>query len=73
MQFTIPVCPLIGRVFLTMAFICDYRENPFEGLMNDAPMFSLCRTIEAGLRQMTGDADLPEPVKPVDGILMRAA
>ena len=41
MQFTIPVCPLIGRVFLTMAFIGDYKENPFEGLMNDEPMFIL--------------------------------
>ena len=67
---TVPVSVLIGWVFSTMELIGDYSENPFEGLTNDVPMFSMCRTIEADLRQMIGDPDLPEPVKAVDGILM---
>lgn len=67
---TIPVSVLIGWVFGTMELIGDYSENPFEGLTNDVPMFSMCRSIEADLRQMIGDTDLPDPVKPVDGILM---
>jgi ion channel-forming bestrophin family protein len=66
----VPVSVLICWVFVTMEMIGDYSENPFEGLTNDIPMFSMCRTIEADLRQMIGDTDLPEPVKPVDGILM---
>ena len=66
----IPVSVLIGWVFGTMELIGDYSENPFEGLTNDVPMFSMCRTIEADMRQMIGDTDLPDPVKPVDGILM---
>lgn len=67
---TIPVSVLIGWVFGTMELIGDYSENPFEGLTNDIPMFAMCRGIEADLRQMIGDTDLPEPVKAVDGILM---
>lgn len=67
---TVPVSILISWVFITMELIGDYSENPFEGLMNDIPMFTMCRTIEADLRQMMGDADVPAPVQPVDGILM---
>ncbi len=67
---TIPVSVLISWVFVTMELIGDYSENPFEGLMNDIPMFTMARGIETDLRQMMGDTDLPEAPKPVDGILM---
>lgn len=67
---TIPLSLLVGWVFATMELVGDYSENPFEGLTNDVPMFSMCRTIEADLRQMIGDTELPEVVRPVDGILM---
>jgi ion channel-forming bestrophin family protein len=67
---TIPISVLISWVFVTMELIGDYSENPFEGLMNDVPMFTMCRGIETDLRQMIGDTDLPAPVQPVDGILM---
>lgn len=67
---TIPVSVLISWVFVTMELIGDYSENPFEGLMNDVPMFTMARGIETDLRQMIGDTELPETPKPVDGILM---
>ena len=67
---TIPVSVLISWVFVTMELIGDYSENPFEGLMNDIPMFTMARGIETDLRQMIGDTGLPEVPKPVDGILM---
>lgn len=67
---TIPISVLISWVFVTMELIGDYSENPFEGLMNDIPMFTMARGIETDLRQMIGDTDLPEAPKPVDGILM---
>jgi len=45
-------------------------KNPFENSPNDTPMTSLCATIEIDLRQMLGETELPEPVKPEKGILM---
>lgn len=67
---TIPVSVLISWVFVTMELIGDYSENPFEGLMNDIPMFTMARGIETDLRQMMGDPELPAAPQPVDGILM---
>ncbi|UCH28689.1 MAG: hypothetical protein JSV06_10480 [Myxococcales bacterium] len=45
-------------------------KNPFENLDNDTPMTALCRTIEIDLRQQIGETDLPDPIEPVDGVLM---
>jgi ion channel-forming bestrophin family protein len=45
-------------------------KNPFEGLPNDTPMTAICRTIEIDLREQLGETDLPEPLKPVNGVLM---
>jgi putative membrane protein len=30
----------------------------------------LCRTIEIDLRQQLGETEIPEPLEPVDGVLM---
>ena len=53
-----------------MELVGDYSENPFEGLGNDIPMLSLCRTIEIDLLEMLGETDLPEPIKPINDVLM---
>ena len=45
-------------------------NDPFENEPNDTPMTALCRTIEIDLRQMLGERDLPDPLEPVDGVLM---
>ena len=67
---SVPFTILIGWVFVMMELVGDYSENPFEGLGNDIPMLSLCRTIEIDLKQMLGEADLPAPVKAKNGVLM---
>lgn len=67
---SIPFVALIGWVFVMMELIGDYSENPFEGLGNDIPMLSLCRTIEIDLREMLGETDLPPAIKPVNNVLM---
>ena len=67
---TIPFTVLIGWIYIMMELIGDYSENPFEGLGNDIPMFSLCRVIEIDLLEMLGETDLPPKVQPVDGVLM---
>jgi putative membrane protein len=67
----IPFSIIIGWIYLVMELVGDYSENPFEGLANDVPMLSMCRTIEIDLREMLGETDLPEPIKATkDGVLM---
>lgn len=66
----IPFGVLIGWVYVVMELIGDYSENPFEGLVNDVPMLSICRTIEIDLLQMLGEADTPPAIKPKNGVLM---
>jgi len=67
---SIPITALIGWVYVMMEIIGDYSENPFQGMANDIPMLSLCRTIEIDLRQMLGETDLPPVIKSNEGILL---
>ncbi len=66
----IPFATLVSWVFIVMELVGDYSENPFEGLMHDIPMLSICRTIEIDLLQIIGDNDVPQPIQPVKNILM---
>jgi len=61
---------LVSWIYLVMELIGDYSENPFEGLSNDIPMLSICRTIEIDLREMLGEKDLPPKIEAKFGILM---
>jgi putative membrane protein len=67
---SIPITALIGWVYVMMEVVGDYTENPFQGMANDIPMLSLCRTIEIDLREMLGETDLPDPVAAKNGVLM---
>jgi len=53
-----------------MELIGDYSENPFEGLGNDIPMLSLCRTIEIDLKEMLGEKELPAAIEPRGSVLI---
>ncbi|PHR35243.1 MAG: hypothetical protein COA38_02845 [Fluviicola sp.] len=66
----IPVTALIGWIYVMMEIIADYTENPFQSMINDIPMMSLCRTIEIDLLEMLGETDLPSPIKAKNGVLM---
>jgi len=67
---SVPFTILVSWIFIMMELVGDYSEKPFEGLGNDIPMLSLCRTIEIDLREMLGETDLPEPIAAVNGVLM---
>ena len=67
---SIPFVALVGWIYIVMELIGDYSENPFEGLGNDIPMLSICRTIEIDLREMLGETELPPAIKPVNNVLM---
>ncbi len=66
---SVPLTALIGWVYIMMEVIGDYSENPFQGLMNDVPMMSICRTIEIDLREMLNETNLPPAIKSVNGVL----
>jgi putative membrane protein len=52
-----------------MEYTGDYSENPFEGLINDVPIYSIVRNIEIDLREMLGETDLPEKLRTHSGIM----
>lgn len=66
----VPFIIVISWVYIVMELIGDYSENPFEGLANDIPMLSICRNIEIDLLQQLGETKLPEPVKPIENVLL---
>jgi ion channel-forming bestrophin family protein len=67
---TIPISVIVSWVFHTMDKIGGISENPFEGSPNDVPISSLSRTIEIDLREMLQEQNIPEPITPVNNILM---
>ena len=67
---SIPVGVIVGFIYVVMELIGDYSENPFEGLQNDIPMLSICRTVEIDLLQMIGEEDIPKPIQPKNNILL---
>ena len=66
----VPITALIGWIYVIMEIVGDYSENPFQGMANDIPMMSLCRTIEIDLREMLGEVELPSAIEATDGVLM---
>ena len=67
---TIPFSVIVSWVFTSMEKVGEATENPFEGGANDIPMAALCRTIEIDLRDMLNESSIPEPLTPVNNILM---
>ncbi len=65
----IPFNLVVSWVFSLMEYMGDYSENPFEGLINDIPLYSIVRNIEIDLRDMMGETELPEKIQPVRNVL----
>ncbi|QQR97350.1 MAG: hypothetical protein IPK18_10790 [Sphingobacteriales bacterium] len=66
----IPFTALISWIYIVMELVGDYSENPFEGLIFDVPMLSICRNIEIDLLEMIGEDKLPKPIQPINNVLM---
>jgi putative membrane protein len=60
---------LVGFIFLALDQIGRDLEAPFENDEHDVPLTAISKTIEINLKQLLGDTELPEPVKPVYGVL----
>ena len=66
----VPVTVIVSQVFVMLEAIGRYLQSPFENNPTDTPMDATCRTIEIDLRQQLGETQVPEPLQPVDGVLM---
>lgn len=66
----VPSNMIVSWVFGAMELNGDYSENPFEGLVNDVPIFTIVRNIEIDLKDMLGETELPEKVQPVHNVLL---
>lgn len=66
----IPVCLVVAWIFNTMEQVGDFSENPFENAVTDIPITAICRNIEIDLLEMMNEKELPQRLRPEDGILM---
>lgn len=65
----LPFNLIVSWVFSLMEYTGDYSENPFEGLINDVPIYAIVRNIEIDLKEMIGETNIPERMKPVMDVL----
>jgi ion channel-forming bestrophin family protein len=65
----IPISAVIGGVFIIMERTGAANEDPFENLITDVPLTTLCNTIERDLREMLGEKELPEKINSENGYL----
>ena len=65
----LPFNLVVSWVFSLMEYTGDYSENPFEGLLNDVPIYSIVRNIEIDLKEMIGDQNIPERMKAVFNVV----
>ena len=68
--FTPVVVAIIGYAFFGLDSVGEEIEDPFGTDVNDLPLATLSRMIEINLRQALGETELPEPLPPVDGVLL---
>jgi putative membrane protein len=60
---------LVGFMFLALDKVGRDLEDPFDSSIHDVPITAIATTIEINLRQLLGDSKLPDPEKPIDGVL----
>jgi putative membrane protein len=63
------VSTLIGMIFVSALRIAEDLSDPFANDVHDVPLLAMCRTIEIDLLQTIDAEEIPEPLKPVDGVL----
>jgi putative membrane protein len=64
------VVAIVTYAFYGLDAVGTEIEDPFGTDPNDLPLAALSRMIEHNLRQRLGEDELPELLRPVDGILM---
>lgn len=65
-----PLIMTIVTAFLLLERTAYYLQDPFENRPTDTAMSAIARTIEINLRQLLGEEQVPEPLKPTQYYLM---
>lgn len=60
----------LALIYMMIETIEISMQDPFDMEASDTPMSAIVRTIEIDLKQSINHSDIPEPLKPVDGILI---
>lgn len=63
------VVAIISYAFFGLDAVGEEIEDPFGLDINDLPLSALSTMIEINLRQTVGETDVPEPLRPIDGVL----
>ncbi|MBZ0121836.1 MAG: bestrophin family protein [Sandaracinaceae bacterium] len=64
------VVAIISYAFFGLDAVGDEIEDPFGTDDNDLPLTAISTMIEINIRTRIGDKDLPEPIKPKEGVLV---
>jgi len=66
MIFEIPLLLVISASFFLIEKSAFHLQDPFKNRPSDVSVSAIARTIEINLRQLLGEQEVPEPVKPND-------
>jgi len=66
MIFEIPLLLFISAAFFLIEKSAYQLQDPFRNRPSDVPVTAIARTIEINIRQLLGEAEVPEAEKPAD-------
>ena len=66
----IPLGVLVSWMYTALDQVGEASANPFEGGANDIPISQICIDIEADLRQLLGERDIPVAAAPASPIVL---
>lgn len=66
MIFEIPLLLFIAAAFFLIEKSAYHLQDPFQNRPSDVPVTAIARTIEINIRQLLGEQEVPEAVKPCD-------
>ncbi|CCQ90932.1 conserved membrane hypothetical protein [Nitrospina gracilis 3/211] len=67
---SVPLYTVLATIYIIIEHLGCRTEDPFEGRIEDVPIHAICRTIEIDLRQQLGETEVPEPLRPENGVLL---
>lgn len=62
--FEIPLLVLISALFFLAEKTAYNLQDPFRNRPSDTPVTAIARTIEINIRELLGEQDIPEPLRP---------
>jgi putative membrane protein len=68
--FNVPASVIVSWVFIALEVAGESTENPFEGAPNDVPISAISRSIEIELKELLDEKEIPQPLLPMNHILM---